>query len=64
MTVLISIRLLVGLVFEQINSSLFQKCLQCVEQVLMDSKVSKSQVDEIVLVGGTTRIPKNATNVK
>ena len=44
--------------FEQINGSLFQKCLDCVENVLMDSSISKSQVDDIVLVGGTTRIPK------
>jgi heat shock protein 1/8 len=44
--------------FEQINSSLFQKCLTCVEQVLQDSKISKSEIHEIVLVGGTTRIPK------
>ena len=44
--------------FEQINQTLFQKCLTCVEQVLKDSKISKSQIDEIVLVGGSTRIPK------
>ena len=44
--------------FEQINGSLFQKCLDCVQKVLMDSKTSKSDVDDIVLVGGTTRIPK------
>ena len=44
--------------FEQLNNSLFQKCLKSVEQVLSDAKVSKSQIDEIVLVGGTTRIPK------
>ena len=44
--------------FEQINGGLFQKCLKCVEKVLNDSKVSKASVDEIVLVGGTTRIPK------
>ena len=44
--------------FEQINMPLFQKCLKSVEQVLMDSKISKAQIDEIVLVGGTTRIPK------
>ena len=44
--------------FEQINSSLFKKCLDCVEKVLKDSKVSKSSIDDIVLVGGTTRIPK------
>lgn len=44
--------------FEQLNMSLFQKCLKSVEQVLMDSKISKAEIDEIVLVGGTTRIPK------
>ena len=44
--------------FEQINMPLFQKCLACVEQVIKDSKVSKSEIDEIVLVGGSTRIPK------
>ena len=44
--------------FEQINSNLFEKCLFSVQQVLQDSKISKSQVHEIVLVGGSTRIPK------
>ena len=44
--------------FEQLNSGLFQKCLNCVENVLRDSKISKSMIDDIVLVGGTTRIPK------
>ena len=44
--------------FEQLNAGLFQQCLQSVEQVLMDSKISKSQIHEVVLVGGTTRIPK------
>ena len=44
--------------FEQLNMPLFQKCLKSVEQVLIDSKISKAEIDEIVLVGGTTRIPK------
>ena len=44
--------------FEQLNAGLFQKCLNCVENVLRDSKISKSMIDDIVLVGGTTRIPK------
>lgn len=44
--------------FEQLNIQLFQKCLKSVEQVLIDSKISKGEIDEIVLVGGTTRIPK------
>ena len=47
--------------FEQINARLFEECLFSVQQVLQDSKVSKSQVHEIVLVGGSTRIPKIQT---
>jgi len=38
--------------------NLFQKCIQPVSKVLQDGGVSKTQVDEIVLVGGSTRIPK------
>ncbi|KAG7879079.1 hypothetical protein KL905_003526 [Ogataea polymorpha] len=44
--------------FEDINSALFKSTLTPVEQVLKDAKISKSQVDEVVLVGGSTRIPK------
>lgn len=44
--------------FEELNSDLFRKCMQPVEQVLRDSKIDKSKIDEIVLVGGSTRIPK------
>ena len=36
----------------------FKKCMDPVEKVLRDSKISKSQVHEVVLVGGSTRIPK------
>ena len=36
----------------------FKKCLDPVEKVLKDAKTSKNQVDKIVLVGGSTRIPK------
>ncbi len=44
--------------FEDLNMDYFRKCMQPVEMVLQDAKISKSQVDEIVLVGGSTRIPK------
>ena len=44
--------------FEDINSALFKSTLDPVEQVLKDAKISKSGVDEVVLVGGSTRIPK------
>lgn len=44
--------------FEDMNMDYFRKCMEPVEKVLRDSKLSKSQVHEIVLVGGSTRIPK------
>lgn len=44
--------------FEELNMDLFKKTLKPVEQVLKDGKVKKSDIDDIVLVGGSTRIPK------
>lgn len=44
--------------FEELCIDLFRKCLEPVNQVLCDSKIAKSDIDEIVLVGGSTRIPK------
>jgi L1 cell adhesion molecule like protein len=44
--------------FEEITSDLIDRCVKPIEQVLLDAKVSKDRIDEIVLVGGTTRIPK------
>jgi len=44
--------------FEQLNMDLFKNCMQPVEKVLSDSKIDKSRVHEVVLVGGSTRIPK------
>lgn len=44
--------------FEQINSDLFNNCIAPVENVINDSKLEKSSIDEIVLVGGSTRIPR------
>ena len=44
--------------FEDLNMDYFRKCMEPVEKVLKDAKLSKSQVHEIVLVGGSTRIPK------
>lgn len=44
--------------FENINADLFRKTMDPVEKVLRDAKVSKADIDEIVLVGGSTRIPK------
>jgi len=44
--------------FEELNIDLFKKTLIPVEKVLADAKLKKNQIDEIVLVGGSTRIPK------
>merc|ERR1712166_218165 len=44
--------------FEEINADIFKNALGPVKQVLDDSGLKKNQTDEIVLVGGSTRIPK------
>ncbi|KAJ9114174.1 hypothetical protein QFC20_001690 [Naganishia adeliensis] len=44
--------------FEELNIDLFRKTMRPVEQVLKDSGVKKEEIDDIVLVGGSTRIPK------
>ncbi|PON70448.1 Heat shock protein 70 family [Parasponia andersonii] len=44
--------------FEELCMDLFRKCMEPVEKCLRDAKIDKSQVHEVVLVGGSTRIPK------
>ena len=44
--------------FEDLCGELFRRTMEPVQKVLLDAKLSKAEVDEIVLVGGTTRIPK------
>ncbi|KAG8970148.1 ATPase with role in protein import into the ER [Tulasnella sp. 419] len=44
--------------FEELNNDLFRKTLKPVEQVLKDSGMKKEDIDDVVLVGGSTRIPK------
>ncbi|EMS59010.1 Heat shock cognate 70 kDa protein [Triticum urartu] len=44
--------------FEELNMGLFRKCIEHVEKCLSDAKVEKSQIHDVVLVGGSTRIPK------
>lgn len=44
--------------FEILCNDLFKKCLKPVDQVLQDSFINKNDVDEIILIGGSTRIPK------
>ena len=43
--------------FENICNDLFKQCISPIDKLLVDAKLSKSDVNEIVLVGGSTRIP-------
>ncbi|KAM2568134.1 hypothetical protein TB2_008416 [Malus domestica] len=44
--------------FEQLNMDFFNKCMEPVEKCLEDAKMDTSDVDDVVLVGGSSRIPK------
>lgn len=44
--------------FEELNQDLFKKSMDSVERVLKDGKTSKNDINEVVLIGGSTRIPK------
>jgi molecular chaperone DnaK len=44
--------------FEQLADKLFERCLKPCEQALKDAGLSTSQIDEVILVGGSSRIPK------
>ena len=44
--------------FESLCEDLFRKCMGPVEQVLKDSKLGKGDIDDVVLVGGSSRIPR------
>lgn len=50
--------------FEELNMDLFRKTIRPVENVLKDAGMQKSDIHEIVLVGGSTRIPKVQQLVK
>jgi molecular chaperone DnaK len=43
--------------FEELSKELLSKCRKPVEKALQDAKLSKSQIDQVILVGGSTRIP-------
>jgi len=44
--------------FEQLGDAIFKRCIAPLDQVLRDAKISKDQVHELVMVGGSSRIPK------
>ena len=50
--------------FEDLCIDLFKKCIPPLENVLKDAKMSKSEINEVVLVGGSTRIPKIVSMVQ
>jgi len=50
--------------FEELNMDLFKKTMAPVEKVMEDSGFKKSEIAEVVLVGGSTRIPKVQTLIK
>ena len=43
--------------FEQIIDPLLERCFVPLEKVMMDSGLAKNEIDEVILVGGSTRIP-------
>ena len=43
---------------------LFKKCIHHLEQVLKEARLSKNQIDEIILIGGSSRIPKIQTMIE
>ena len=50
--------------FEELVDKLVERCKKPVEQALKDAKLSASEIDEVVLVGGSTRMPKVQAMVK
>jgi L1 cell adhesion molecule like protein len=44
--------------FEELNIDLFRRCMEHVEKCLLDAKMEKSDIHDVVLVGGSTHIPK------
>lgn len=44
--------------FEELNQVFFRKCLDTVDKAMKDSGLQKNEIDEVVLVGGSSRIPK------
>ena len=44
--------------FEELCDDLFKKCIKAIEHLINNSNISKEKIDEIILIGGSTRIPK------
>ena len=44
--------------FNDICKNIFSKCIKILNKTIKESKISKNEIDEIVLVGGSSRIPR------
>lgn len=51
-------------IFEELNDDLFRKVLVLVDSVMAESELERSKIDEIILIGGSTMIPKIQRLVK
>lgn len=50
--------------FENLCTDYFDKCLNIVSKVILDANMNKSDIDEVILIGGSTRIPKIRSMLK
>ncbi|MBD4426400.1 Hsp70 family protein, partial [Xanthomonas citri pv. citri] len=50
--------------FEDLTADLVERCLGPVRQAMADAKISEDDIDEVILVGGSTRIPAVQALVK
>ena len=50
--------------FEELCIDLFKRFIPCLDQVLKDAKINKDKIDDILLIGGSTRIPKIQSMLK
>ena len=50
--------------FEDMSQKYFDKCFEILEQALKDAKIKKEEIEEIILVGGSTKIPKIKEMIK
>ena len=50
--------------FNEICKDIFSKCIKILKETIKESKISKNEIDEIVLVGGSSRIPKIQEMIK
>jgi len=50
--------------FNELCKNLYERCIQCVEKALLDANILKTDINEVILIGGSTRIPYIQTMLK